>query len=69
MIVRASKAIRKLTDEKKDIPIIALTASVLNTDINKCIESGMNDYIPKPFKREELLGTLSKYYKNSGAKA
>ena len=47
----------------KDIPIIALTASVLNTDINKCLESGMNDYIPKPFKREELLSTLSKYYK------
>ena len=61
----ATKAIRLLNNEKKDIPIIALTASVLNTDIHKCLESGMNDYIPKPFKREELLQTLSKYYKSS----
>jgi len=55
--------IRQLSNGKQDIPIIALTA-MLNTDINKCLESGMNDYIPKPFKREELLGTLNKYYRN-----
>jgi len=61
----ATKKIRGLEDEKKDIPIIALTASVLNTDIHKCLESGMNDYIPKPFKREELLVTLNKYYKKA----
>ena len=48
---------------KKDISILALTASVLSEDIKACLESGMNDYIPKPFKREELLSTLSKYYK------
>jgi len=60
----ATKAIRKFSDEKKDIPVIALTASVLNADINRCLESGMNDYIPKPFKREELLNTLSKYYQS-----
>ena len=65
----ATKNIRRLEDKKKGIPIIALTASVLNTDIHKCLESGMNDCIPKPFKREELLVTLSKYYKNSSPKA
>ncbi|WP_047044554.1 response regulator [Vibrio mexicanus] len=32
------------------IPIIALTASVVDDDIQKCFDKGMNDYIPKPFK-------------------
>ncbi len=63
--LEATKAIRLRSDEKKNIPIIALTASVLSADINKCLDSGMNDYIPKPFRREELLSTLSKYYKKS----
>lgn len=49
---------------KRDIPIIALTASVLNTDLDKCIKAGMNAYIPKPFRREELLDGLLKYYRN-----
>ncbi|MEQ9064783.1 MAG: tetratricopeptide repeat protein [Vicingaceae bacterium] len=60
----ATKAIRKLDNDKKNIPIIALTASVLSSDIHQCLESGMNDYIPKPFKREELLSTLFKHYSN-----
>jgi len=60
----ATKYIRaNMNGNKQQIPIIALTASVLNTDIHMCLESGMNDYIPKPFTREELLGTMSKFYK------
>jgi len=65
--LETTKYIReKLESPKKDIPILALTASVLSEDIKRCMDSGMNDYIPKPFKREELLGALGKYYKNSG---
>lgn len=40
---------------KKDTPIIALTASVLRTDLDKCKAAGMNSYIPKPFKPAQLL--------------
>jgi len=39
---------------KSNIPIIALTADVTVADVNKCKESGMNDYISKPID-EELL--------------
>ena len=46
------------------IPIIALTASVFHADIQKCMQAGMVDYIPKPFKRDQLLSTLLKYYAN-----
>ncbi|QIA65352.1 response regulator [Vibrio astriarenae] len=35
--------------------IIALTASVLDDDVKRCFECGMDDYLPKPFKREMLL--------------
>jgi signal transduction histidine kinase/CheY-like chemotaxis protein/HPt (histidine-containing phosphotransfer) domain-containing protein len=61
----ATRAIRKLEDSvKKAIPIVALTASVHKADIDKCLQAGMNDFVPKPFTREELLGTLAKHYEN-----
>ncbi|MGF1776035.1 ATP-binding protein [Vibrio nomapromontoriensis] len=40
--------------------IIALTASVLDDDIQKCFDCGMDDYLPKPFKRDVLLEKLDK---------
>ena len=36
------------------IPIIALTADVTSADVERCKASGMNDYISKPFKPQEL---------------
>jgi signal transduction histidine kinase/CheY-like chemotaxis protein len=61
----ATRAIRKMADSKlNNIPIIALTASVHKADIDKCLESGMNAFVPKPFTRDELLGTISEFYHN-----
>lgn len=42
----------------KKIPIIAMTANAMKGDRDKCIESGMNDYISKPFSPDELLEKL-----------
>ncbi|SON50005.1 ATP-binding protein [Vibrio tapetis] len=42
-------------------PIIALTASVLDQDIEKCFTSGMDDYVAKPFKKEFLLEKLAEH--------
>jgi signal transduction histidine kinase/CheY-like chemotaxis protein/HPt (histidine-containing phosphotransfer) domain-containing protein len=39
----------------KDTPIIALTASVLRTDLDKCKQAGMDSYIPKPFNMQQLI--------------
>jgi len=51
----AAKEIRKMADPKKsNIPIIALTASALFDIKEKVYDSGMNDYVSKPFKPGEL---------------
>ncbi|WP_242065900.1 ATP-binding protein [Moritella sp. F3] len=43
------------------IPIIALTASILEDDIQRCFDSGMDDYLPKPFKKEIFREKITKY--------
>lgn len=44
-----------------DIPILAMTANVLNTDRIKCLTIGMNDFIPKPINRKTLTEKLNKW--------
>ena len=43
------------------IPIIALTAHALSENQEKCLKSGMNDVLRKPFKTEELIGMLQRW--------
>jgi len=45
---------------KKDIPVVALTASVIRSDLDKCRAAGMNDYVPKPYKASELITAIAK---------
>ncbi|GAL35358.1 CheY-like receiver [Vibrio maritimus] len=56
----ATKAIRDYEKNEgiKQTHIIALTASVLDDDIKRCYDSGMDDYLPKPFKRDILMEKL-----------
>jgi CheY-like chemotaxis protein len=52
----ATMEIRKMPDPKKSgIPIIALTASALVDIRERVRDSGMNDYVAKPFKPNELF--------------
>ncbi|CAK1713333.1 response regulator [Vibrio crassostreae] len=48
------RRIEKETEATRRIPIIALTASVIDDDVQKCFDVGMDDYLPKPFKFEML---------------
>ncbi|QSE96721.1 PAS domain-containing hybrid sensor histidine kinase/response regulator [Fulvivirga lutea] len=64
----ATRKIRKsLEGNKKNVPIVALTANAIKGDIDKCKEAGMNDYLSKPFHPESLYKTISKFI-NSEAK-
>ena len=56
----ATKNIRGLPDERCRIPIIAMTANAFEEDRKRAIESGMNGYVTKPIKIEELISTIKK---------
>ena len=43
------------------IPIIAMTASVMQGDRERCLESGMDDYIAKPVQPEEVKASLARW--------
>jgi signal transduction histidine kinase/CheY-like chemotaxis protein/HPt (histidine-containing phosphotransfer) domain-containing protein len=51
---------RELAEPGCNTPIIALTASVLRGDIERCMEAGMNSYIAKPFKTQDLIAEIAK---------
>ena len=63
--IEATKHIREIEEEQSSvqIPIIAVTANALTGDKEKFIESGMNDYIPKPYSEEDIVKVLQKYLK------
>ena len=55
----ATEEIRKLEMGESHVPIIALTAHVLPEEKEKCIASGMDDYLPKPIDRDALLSKIA----------
>jgi signal transduction histidine kinase/DNA-binding response OmpR family regulator len=48
-------------DSRHHLPIIALTASMLEEDKKKCLEVGMDDFLMKPLKRDELKTILERW--------
>ncbi len=47
--------------EWKSVPIVMLTAKTSETDIERALEAGANDYIIKPFQPNELLARLTPF--------
>ena len=50
----------QMPDGKKSIPIMAMTASVTNDEIQNCYDAGMNEYISKPFDPNDLVRKIAK---------
>tara|TARA_R110002051_G_scaffold291684_2_gene355803 strand:- start:1768 stop:5769 length:4002 start_codon:yes stop_codon:yes gene_type:complete len=63
-----AKAIRTI-DHGRDIPIIALTAGTVKGERERCIESGMNDYISKPLVQGQLTKRIVNLLKTRNTEA
>lgn len=61
--IRATKLIRKLDSQVKQVPIIAVTAHSSMKDREKCLASGMNDYIAKPININFMKMTIDQWLK------
>jgi CheY-like chemotaxis protein len=57
----ATRIIRQMDDSQCNIPIIALTADAMKEDRDRCFKAGMNDYLSKPFRLEEIEMILKNY--------
>ncbi|TNB79462.1 response regulator [Pseudomonas sp. Fig-3] len=56
----ASRQIRR-SGRWPDLPIVALTANAMPEERERCRAAGMNDYLSKPFRREELAALLDQW--------
>ncbi|NOR43439.1 MAG: response regulator [Gammaproteobacteria bacterium] len=60
----ATREIRQLNIKalnKQPLPIVAMTANVMSGDRERCLEVGMDDYIGKPVRRDELASILKRW--------
>ncbi len=54
----ATREIRNLTSDVRNIPIIALTAHAIKGDRERCLEAGMDEYVSKPIDSDKLFNVI-----------
>ena len=61
--IEATKHIRQLEIERQQprLPILALTAGAFDEDRQRCLESGMDDFLTKPIQAEQLAAALKRW--------
>jgi PAS domain S-box-containing protein len=57
--IEATRAIR--AEEGGDLPIVALTAHALQEERERCLDAGMNDFLSKPFKPQDLFAIVNRW--------
>ncbi len=64
----ATRRIRRGDDGvwQSEVPVIAMTANAMKGDRERCLEAGMDDYIPKPIKPDILSGVIRKVLDPAG---
>ena len=65
--LKATSAIREKGFDK--VPIIAMTANAMKGDRENCLAAGMNDYISKPIRRENVFEVIRKWIENRPGKS
>jgi len=59
----ATRHIRERSDDLAKVAIVALTANAMAGDRERCLQAGMNDYLPKPLRLESLKAMLENWLK------
>ena len=61
--IDATKEIRHLEQENNlsETPVIGVTAHAMSEDMEKCLDAGMNDYLPKPISPKRLAEKIEKW--------
>jgi len=59
--LEASRRIRARETGAAHVPIVALTASAMTGDRERCLDAGMDDYLSKPFTRPQLQAMVHKW--------
>ncbi|MBF0217455.1 MAG: response regulator [Candidatus Omnitrophica bacterium] len=57
----ATRNIRNLENEKKNVPIAAMTAHAMPGDKENCLQAGMDDYISKPISPAEIQRVIKRF--------
>ncbi len=59
----ATREIRRIEADRggKRVPVVALTAHATPEDMDRCIASGMDDYLAKPYRGQDLFHTLHRW--------
>ncbi|MCD8348140.1 MAG: response regulator [Lachnospiraceae bacterium] len=57
----ATRQIRTLDRADRTLPILAMTANAFSSDVQECLDCGMNDHIAKPLDVKEMINVLKKY--------
>lgn len=67
----AARQIREMESRmarRRPVPIIAVTADVLTSSYNLCLEVGMNDFLPKPYEARDLKKILDQWLPPGGGR-
>jgi CheY-like chemotaxis protein len=62
--LEATRKIREIENKKGDgvhVPIVALTSRVMTGDRELCLQAGMDDYLPKPIRKEKVCMAINKW--------
>ena len=64
--LQATGEIRQLGGDKARVPIIAMTAYAVESDRERCLAVGMNDYVAKPINKQNLLNKIDQWLGSAG---